>query len=85
MNKQNYEKLNNLAISFDYIMSMIELAEYMTGEFICGDVIDDQERAKEHIDRIWALLNGMVELSHLRHEEFEQILKSVPITEEPLE
>lgn len=85
MNRKDYEKLNNLAISFDYLMSMIELAEYMTGELVCSDIMDDEERAKEHIDRLWSLLNGMVELSHLRHKEFEQILKSVPITEEPLE
>ena len=85
MNRQDYEELNNLAICFDYLMSMIERAEYMTGELVCSDIIDDAERAKEHIDRLWSLLNGMVELSHLRHEEFEQLLKSVPITEEPLE
>ena len=57
MNRQDYEKLNNLAISFDYLMSMIELAEYMTGELVCSDIIDDEERAKEHIDRLWSLLN----------------------------
>ena len=85
MNRMNYEKLNNLAISFDYLMSMIELAEYMTGKLVCSDIMDDEERAKKHMDRLWSLLNGMVELSHLRHEEFEQLLKSVPITEEPLE
>lgn len=81
MNRKDYEKLNNLAISFDYLMFMIELAEYMTGELVCSDIMDDEERAKEHIDRLWSLLNGMVELSHLRHEEFEQVLKLVPITE----
>lgn len=46
MNRKDYEKLNNLAISFDYLMSMIELAEYMTGELVCSDIMDDEERAK---------------------------------------
>lgn len=79
MNRQNYDKLNDLAISFDYLMSMIELAEHMVGEYVCGNVTDNEERATEHIDRLWALLNGMVELSHVRHREFEALLKSVPI------
>lgn len=82
MNRQNYDKLNDLAISFDYLMPMIELAEHMVGEYVCGNVTDNEERATEHIDRLWALLNGMVELSHVRHREFEALLKSVPIIED---
>ncbi len=82
MNRQDYEKLNNLAVSFEYFTSMIELAEHMTGEFICGNVTDDEEKARVHIDRLWSLLNGLVELSHIRDREFETLLKSVPIIED---
>lgn len=81
MNRQDYDKLNDLAVSFEYLMSMIELAEHMTGEFICGNVTDDEEKAAVHMDRLWSLLNGLVELSHIRDREFETLLKSVPIIE----
>lgn len=82
MNRQHYEKLNDLSISFDHLMLMIELAEHMTGEFICGNVTDNEEMATVHMDRLWSLLNGMVELSHARHREFEELLKFVPIIED---
>lgn len=82
MNRQDYDKLNDLAISFGYLMFMIELAEHMTGEFICGNVTDDEEKAMVHMDRLWSLLNGLVELSHIRNREFETLLKSVPIIED---
>ena len=35
-----------------------------------------------NIDRLWSLLNGLVELSHIRDREFETLLKSVPIIED---
>lgn len=82
MNRQNYDKLNDLAVSFGYLTSLVELAEQMVGEFVCGNVTDDEEKARVHIDRLWSLLNGMVELSHLREQEIETLLKSVPIIED---
>lgn len=82
MNRQDYDKLNDFAVSFEYLTSLIELAEHMVGEYVCGDVTDDEEKARVHIDRLWSLLNGMVELSHLREQEFEALLKSVPITKD---
>lgn len=81
MNRQDYDKLNDLAVSFGYLISLIELAEHMVGEYVCGNVTDDEEKAGIHIDRLWSLLNGMVELSHIRDREFETLLKSVPIIE----
>lgn len=82
MNRQDYEKLNDLAVSFEYFTSMIELAEHMTAELVCGNVTDDEEKARVHMDRLWSLLNGLVELSHIRDREFETLLKSVPIIED---
>ena len=84
MNRQDYEKLNDLAVSFEYLTSMIELAEQMTAELVCGNVTDDEEKASIHIDRLWSLLNGIVELSHLREQDIELLLKSVPIIEDAL-
>lgn len=82
MNRQNYDKLNDLAVSFGYFTSLVELAEQMVGEYVCGNVADDEKKARVHIDRLWSLLNGMVELSHLREQEIETLLKLVPIIED---
>lgn len=81
MNRQDYDKLNDLAVSFGYLTSMVELAEQMTAELVCGNVTDDEEKARVHIDRLWSLINGLVEISHLREQEIETLLKSVPIIE----
>lgn len=82
MNRKNYDKLNDLAVSFEHLTSLIELAEHMVSEYVCGNVTDDEEKARVHIDRLWALLNGMVEFSHSREQEIETLLKLVPITED---
>ncbi|MEY8390409.1 hypothetical protein D3Z36_11880 [Lachnospiraceae bacterium] len=82
MNRKDYEKLNNLSVSLGYLTSLIELAEHMAGEYVCGNVTDDEEKVRVHIDRLWSLLNGMVELSHLREQEIETLLKLVPIIED---
>ena len=82
MNRKDYEKLNNLSVFLGYLTSLIELAEHMAGEYVCGNVTDDEEKVRVHIDRLWSLLNGMVELSHLREQEIETLLKLVPIIED---
>lgn len=82
MNRQDYDKLNDLAVSLGYLTSLIELAEHMVGEYVCSNVTDDEEKARVHIDRLWSLLNGMVELSHSREHEIETLLKLVPIIED---
>lgn len=82
MNRKDYEKLDDLSVSLGYLTSLIELAEHMAGEYVCGNVTDDEEKARVHIDRLWSLLNGMVELSHLREQEIETLLKAVPIIED---
>lgn len=82
MNRQDYDKLSDLTVSFEYLTSLIELAEHMVAELVCGNVTDDEEKARVHIDRLWSLLNGIVELSHLREKEIETLLKLVPIIED---
>ncbi|MCX4274022.1 MAG: hypothetical protein OSJ71_17505 [Acetatifactor sp.] len=81
MNKQDYDKLNDLAVSFGYLISLVELAEQMTAEYICGNVTDDEEKARVHINRLWSLLNGLIELSHSREQEIETLLRTVSIIE----
>lgn len=82
MNRQDYEKLNDLAVSFEHFTSMIELAEHMTAELVCGNVTDDEEKARVHINRLWSLINGLVEISHLREQEIGTLLKLVSIIED---
>lgn len=81
MNKQDYDKLNDLAVSFGYLISLVELAEQMTAEYICGNVTDYEEKARVHINRLWSLLNGLIELSHSREQEIETLLRTVSIIE----
>ena len=81
MNKQDYDKLNDLAVSFGYLISLVELAEQMKAEYICGNVTDDEEKARVHINRLWSLLNGLIELSHSREQEIETLLRTVSIIE----
>ncbi len=82
MNRQDYEKLNDLAVSFGYLTSMVELAEQMATELACGNVTDDGEKTRVHINRLWSLMNGLVEISHMREQEVETLLKLVPIIED---
>ena len=79
MNEQNYEELNDIAVSFEHLTTTIELAENMVGELVCGSITDDEEKTKLHIGRLWSLMVNLVELAHLREKEIEILLKTIQI------
>lgn len=83
MNEQNYEELNNLSISMEHLVNQIELVEHMIGAVMCSDLTDDEEKTKVHMERLWSLVVGVVELVHLREREVDSLLKAVQI-EKPL-
>lgn len=82
MNERDYEKLNDLVVSFDQFIGMVELAENMAADLACGNVTDDEERARLHINRLWALTDGLVQISHIKAEELNKLLELVPIVED---
>lgn len=82
MNERDYEKLNDLVVSFDQFIGMVELAENMAADLACGNVTDDEERARVHINRLWALTDGLVQISHIKAEELNKLLELVPIVED---
>lgn len=79
MNEQDYEKLNDFAASFEQFTGMIELAASMVEELACGNITDDEKKTMVHIDRMWALMDGLVQLAHLKDVELEELVHSVPI------
>ncbi len=83
MNEQNYEELNELSISMEHLVNQIELAEHMVGAIVCSNLTDDEEKTKVHIDRLWSLMTGIVELVHLREKELSELLTVIQI-EKPL-
>lgn len=82
MSRQDYERLNDLAVDFEHLVKNIELAENMAGELVCGNITDDAEKERVHIERLWSLMVGLVEVSHLRGKDLEGLLKSVSINED---
>ncbi len=79
MNEQNYEALNELSISMEHLVNQMELIEHMTGAIMCSDLTDDEEKTKTHLERLWSLTIGVVELVHLREREVDKLLRSVKI------
>ena len=82
MNKQEYRKLENLGVSMEHLISMIEAAEHMLGEVICGDVGDDEVLTETYLNRLWGMMNGMVELAHNRDHDISELLHIVTVLKE---
>lgn len=79
MNEKDFEKLNDLSVSMESMTNLMELAEQMCAELACSDITDDKEKEHTHISRLWSLVGGMVELSHQRENDIDQLMKDVKI------
>ena len=75
MKEQYLGKLDDLSVSFGQLVALIELAENMVGNYMFGNVTEDKKKAKEHLQRLLALLQCLAELAHARDQELVKLIQ----------
>jgi hypothetical protein len=79
MNRKDFNRLNDISVSLGSLVSMVEIAEGMVEEYVCGDITDDKAKAGVHMDRLLALMGGIVEICRSREKDIDALLKSVSV------
>ncbi|MCM1373597.1 MAG: hypothetical protein NC245_00730 [Muribaculum sp.] len=77
MNGQILEKMEKLSVSMEHLTGQVKLVNYMIEQVTCGNLTDNEENTREHIDMLWSFSSGLVELAHMREKDVDAIYNAL--------
>ncbi len=78
MKKADYEELlNDLSVAMEHMLHTVELAEHMVSMLSGSSIMDDEEKMETHINQLWGLMAGLVEIAKARGKDVDALLRAI--------